>query len=217
MDPTIARLKRAVRREEQRAAAQRGAAAQRRAAAMQEAVDDLGGQKPVAEGLKISVPAVSKALREAKERAVLDRPVGYLELDLPRHACDAMTAAEADEVPEAEWRERASRAANAERARAWVLQRLAEQCRESAGILARLHSNLEDGLPTHENDDPDPAGELKARWGRLPLDDSGFREAAIDLMADLGEGLLAEAMPAWCWADEWQNGAELGRVWGGES
>ncbi|MFL0028525.1 hypothetical protein ACJBCE_36995 [Streptomyces sp. NBUL23] len=193
-----------LRHAEERRAQQRQAEADRRAVALERYVDAVGGQADAAEGLGITVQAVSKSLVAARRREAGEPPLaGLLELDLL--TCGA-------QVPSMqEWRELDSegrRAAAVRGALVWsalasTLGRLQRETHAAAEFLAGVHTgHLDPSFPEDAAEQPPLVSDEDTLAASAGEDRS---HALTYVLSDLASALESRVHDAWRSRDWWQG------------
>ncbi|MGW6602593.1 hypothetical protein [Streptomyces sp. NPDC055036] len=143
-----------LRHAEERRAQQRLAEADRRAAALELYVATVGGQAEAAEGLGVSVQAVSKALVASRRRPTGEPPLaGLMELDLLRCGAQVPSVQEWRELEPGEQRRAAERGALVWGALALTLGRLQRETYTAAEFIAGVR------IGHLDPDDPEDAAE----------------------------------------------------------
>lgn len=196
-----------LRQAEERRAQQRLAEADRRATALEQYVAAVGGQAEAAEGLGVSVQAVSKALVAARRREAGEPPLaGLMELDLLRCGAQVPSMQEWRELEPGEQRRAAERGALVWGALAFTLGRLQRETYAAAGFIAGVSTGHLDP------DDPEDAAERPYLVGDDDLTAAARRDdhasALTYVFGDLARTLEGRVHDAWRARDWWQAQAD---------
>jgi hypothetical protein len=196
-----------LRQADERRTQQRLAEADRRAAALEQYVSAVGGQAEAAEGLGVSVQAVSKALVAARRRGTGEPPlVGLLELDLVRCGAQVPSMQEWHELNPGEQRRAAERGALVWGALARTLGRLQRETYAAAEFIAGVHiGHIDPEVPEDAAERPFLVGDddVTAAAGR------NDRSNALEyVFGDLARALNRREQEAWRARDWWQGQAD---------
>ncbi|MFD9422296.1 MULTISPECIES: hypothetical protein [unclassified Streptomyces] len=196
-----------LRHAEERRAQQRQAEADRRAVALERYVGAVGGQAEAAEGLGVSVQAVSKSLVAARRRETGEPPLaGLLELDLLKCGAQVPSMQEWRELDPGHRRDAAVRGALVWGALASTLGRLQRETFAAAEFIAGVHTgHLDPEFPEDAAEQPS----LVSDEDTLAAAEGGDRSHALTyVLSDLASTLESRVHAAWRARDWWQGQAD---------
>ncbi|MFD9850516.1 hypothetical protein [Streptomyces parvus] len=193
-----------LRQAEERRTQQRQADADRRAAALEQYVAAVGGQAEAAEGLGISVQAVSKALVAARRRSTAQPPLaGLLELDLLTCGAQVPSMQEWQELEPEARRDAADRGALVWGALTTALGRLQREAHAAAEFIAGVHTgHLDPAEPEDAAEQPYLVSDADVSAATQRSDRS---RALTYVMGDLASALESRVRDAQQAHDWWRG------------
>ncbi|MFF8696197.1 hypothetical protein ACF08W_28700 [Streptomyces sp. NPDC015144] len=193
--PAPERVPAVLRQAEERRAQQRQAEAGRRAVALGQYVAAVGGQAEAAEGLGVSVQAVSKSLVAARRRETGEPPLaGLLELDLLRCGAQVPSMQEWRELAPEDRRSATERGALIWGALAATLGQLQRETYAAADFIAAVHTgHLDPDCPEDAAEQPHLVSDADMSAAAEGSDQS---HALTYVLGDLASALESRARDA---------------------